>query len=670
MKVRTEIQQWGPHYGLSVSEVSAAKDSWELAEVNTGKLTTGGMITAGIGTAITGRGADLLCIDDPIKDAEEANSQTTREAHKDWYRSTSFTRLEPNATIALIMTRWHEDDLAGWLIREAKEEGEEWDVLNLPGLAEEKDELGREPGEALWPDRFPVERLQQIKAVSGPYWFACTPADSPVLMGDWKSKPIQDVRPGDEVVGFNPSQKDGESYTRSFLTPSRVKNIFQFEGEVWEYELGSGKKIRCTPDHRWYNRKPARGTHAYTPIIIGRSKLCYVAPPEDEATEHELRLWNWLAGIIDGEGHLTRSTIDISQSRGRNLPIFNRIKSVLDELGIAYNERHTERKQEGWAPRGNLLIRDARTVYRKLLRFTSAAKAEQIAELLFNYGRQFIRLRDPVIAGRRLGEMPVYALQTETGNYVVWGYASSNSQYQQRPAPLEGGLFKRSLFRYFEVDPEKGIYKLREENKTRLVPVGSGRRIMTVDLATSEKESADYTVCALGVITPDNDLLIEEVFREKVPGHELVTTIEAKYRAWRPDALSVESRGFQLSVVQMLARKGLPVRKLEAKGDKLARALPLAARFESGNVWFRQGASFLHFTEPELLGFPNALHDDVVDALAYLGLDQVYFGGSDWHRAYGIIRCVKCEHAFVGTPPGGEPQNCPRCGTPPLSLVS
>lgn len=130
----------------------------------------GGMVTAGVGGPITGRGADLLLIDDPVKSAEEAASPTYRERSWEWYNATAMTRLEPGGSVVLIQTRWHHDDLAGRILAEG---AEGWHVVNLPALAEEAgDVLGRQPGEALWPARYPAEVLRGIEKARGSYWWS------------------------------------------------------------------------------------------------------------------------------------------------------------------------------------------------------------------------------------------------------------------------------------------------------------------------------------------------------------------------------------------------------------------------------------------------------------------------------------------------------------------
>jgi len=98
----------------------------------------GGLRAVGVGGGVTGFGAQLIVIDDPVKSRAQAESLTFRNKVWDWFNDDLYTRLEPNGSIILIQTRWHEDDLAGRLLREAEEEeGEKWEVIDLPALAEE-----------------------------------------------------------------------------------------------------------------------------------------------------------------------------------------------------------------------------------------------------------------------------------------------------------------------------------------------------------------------------------------------------------------------------------------------------------------------------------------------------------------------------------------------------
>lgn len=146
--------------GVRVSDESAAAGRWHT---NKGGI----YVAVGVGGPITGRGAHVALIDDPVKNRQDAESETIRESVWKWYTSTLRTRLMPGGAIVLVMTRWHEDDLAGRLIKAMAEGGEQWEVLRLPAVAEADDPLGRAPGEALWPEWYPLVELENIKSAIG-----------------------------------------------------------------------------------------------------------------------------------------------------------------------------------------------------------------------------------------------------------------------------------------------------------------------------------------------------------------------------------------------------------------------------------------------------------------------------------------------------------------------
>ncbi|MGH7155043.1 MAG: phage terminase large subunit [Acetobacteraceae bacterium] len=113
---------------------------------------------------ITGRRADLAILDDPIKSQFEIDSARSREFLWSWYRSDLTTRLKPRGRVVIVMTRWHEDDLAGRLLTHG---ASEWRLLRLPALAEAGDPLLRVPGEPLWPDWEDAVALQRKRTAVG-----------------------------------------------------------------------------------------------------------------------------------------------------------------------------------------------------------------------------------------------------------------------------------------------------------------------------------------------------------------------------------------------------------------------------------------------------------------------------------------------------------------------
>jgi predicted phage terminase large subunit-like protein len=153
----------------------------------------GGLWASGVGGPATGKGFSTGVIDDPLKDAEEALSELIRKTRKEWYQSTFYTRRAPGASIVIAQTRWHSDDLSGWLLTEEEFAPEGWHILNFPAIAEEHPQVfpvtctvepdWREPGEALTPSRFPIEELEKTKAVVGQYFWNAQYQQRPIAAG-------------------------------------------------------------------------------------------------------------------------------------------------------------------------------------------------------------------------------------------------------------------------------------------------------------------------------------------------------------------------------------------------------------------------------------------------------------------------------------------------------
>jgi len=217
---------------LALSPERAAAADWQTTA-------GGGVRAVGVGTGVAGRGAGLIVIDDPVPGHEEAQSERQRERVWEWYRNDLFTRGEPGCPVLLIQTRWHEEDLAGRLLR--SEDGPDWEVLRLPALAETQEErdawaarhgrpagapepLGREPGEALWPERFGREALAERERVLGPAGFAALFQQSPYPPGgtlfrrEW-FRVLPTAPPGRSVRFWDCASKAGprNSYTAGAL---------------------------------------------------------------------------------------------------------------------------------------------------------------------------------------------------------------------------------------------------------------------------------------------------------------------------------------------------------------------------------------------------------------------------------------------------------------------
>jgi len=175
---RETFKEWGPTlWNVSLNDKSQAKNKWKVANH------LGGMTAVGIGGALTGRGAGLLIIDDPVENAEDGMSPTMQERNWNWWQTVAYTRLSPNASVVILMTRWAQQDLVGKILSNDKESDrpQNWEVLNLPEICEdENDPIGRQIGEVLWPERFPLDWVMDKKANTESFWWQSL----------WQQKPM------------------------------------------------------------------------------------------------------------------------------------------------------------------------------------------------------------------------------------------------------------------------------------------------------------------------------------------------------------------------------------------------------------------------------------------------------------------------------------------------
>jgi predicted phage terminase large subunit-like protein len=212
-KVRNAVAD--PKHTRSFPASILSDDSQSAKRFNT---SAGGVYYAvGAGGAVTGRGADLMVIDDPLKNREEADSRLVRDKLWDWYASTAYTRLMPGGAIVLVQTRWHEDDLAGRILLGH----EHWDVINLPAIAEHGDMLGRNVGQPLWPGQYDLPALENIRATIGEREFVAlyqqrpSPLEGALFRRDWIGRQVA-PRSGTRIamgVDLALSTKDGADYT-------------------------------------------------------------------------------------------------------------------------------------------------------------------------------------------------------------------------------------------------------------------------------------------------------------------------------------------------------------------------------------------------------------------------------------------------------------------------
>lgn len=309
-KARDIVERYGPTFGVGVRGDSHAANRWDI------DLRDGGMATAGVRGPITGKGAHVFLIDDPIKDEEEAQSATVQEKTWDWWTGTAYDRLEPNGAFVLVMTRWNVRDLVGRILEESKEK---WEVLRLPAIAEVDDPIGREVGEALCPQRYPLEALDTIRGGMGSHWWAAKYQQAPYSRGGGYLQ-----RHWFEIVDE---------------TPSNMAKVRYWDLAATEAKPGKGSD----PDYT-------------AGMLMGRTR-------ENDYYGLDMRR---LRGTPQTVERLIRQTAELD---GRSVPIW--IEQEPGSAGVSLIDHYQRMVLPGWSVRGN------RETGSKVMRVDPAASAAE-----------------------------------------------------------------------------------------------------------------------------------------------------------------------------------------------------------------------------------------------------------------------------------------------------
>lgn len=330
---------------VMLSDESRSMAGWELAEPH-----RGGVVAAGIGGGITGKGAHLLVVDDPFKNREEAESEAYRKRVMTWYQSSAYTRLEKGGAVVITHTRWHPDDLVGQLLQAMASDplADQWTVLYLPAIAlEEKeypksdeelkemmlrgkwlpreDALGRKAGEALWEEKFSKDALERIRVNIGDYDFDALYQQLPdsesggffsegdFVIVDEAPKGLQWYRYCDLALGRTARSdrnssgataldKDGNLYVRDML---HVRELDEFlaqvkswmvsdleRGTIWGIEDVAMQAVVM----REFMRDPKLAAVAVRPVTPNGSKMDRARPVQTRGRQGKVYLvrgtWN------------------------------------------------------------------------------------------------------------------------------------------------------------------------------------------------------------------------------------------------------------------------------------------------------------------------------------------------------------------------------------------
>ena len=200
-----------------------------------------------------------------------------------------------------------------------------------------------------------------------------------------------------------------------------------------------------------------------------------------------------------------------------------------------------------------------------------------------------------------------------------------SQEYEAQFVEATGGLIKPEYFKFYddeivrELDATGNFIDRRVlKYDKRSTYEDDTYKITNVYLAVSTKDTADYTVICTATITKDADIFVEDIIRDRIEAPNLIPILQSVYNKYQPSFIGIEKTGYQLAMVQLARREGLPVKELRADRDKVARAYPLSAKMEAGKIYFPRQKVWYANLERELLQFPASEHDDQVDALAYI----------------------------------------------------
>jgi predicted phage terminase large subunit-like protein len=390
-------------FGFGIGRDSHAKDEWETEA-------GGEYVATSVDGAVTGRRADVILIDDPVKGRKEADSLTKRDATWQWYLSDVRSRLKPGGAIVLIMTRWHEDDLAGRIFpaeyrgqsgKVRARDGEEWEVICIRAEAEDDDPLGRKAGEWLWPEWFVPGMLAHEKIVQGPRnwnalyqqrpspeegnyfkkgwirWYERAPARETLKIygasdyavtsngGDYTVHLIVGVDPNDDIYVLDlwRGQTSSDVWVEQFIRLCKKWKPLQWAEESGQIEKGVGpfleKRLLEEKCYVWRDAHPSVADKAVrAQSIRGRMAMGKVYFPKNAAIEAAPWCPGFVAELMAFDTGVNDDQVDAFGLIGRLLakmvkgrkPVDDDVKGVRDmtmeQAWKKLGKRAAQRKRE------------------------------------------------------------------------------------------------------------------------------------------------------------------------------------------------------------------------------------------------------------------------------------------------------------------------------------
>lgn len=576
----------------------------------------------GVGGALQSRHYDRM-IEDDLVGREALKSEIVMNDTIEYHKLLEGAFDGPDRTELVVGNRWSPWDLNGW-IRENEPEF----------LVESHSALGgccdlHPPGRPIFPEEFTIERLERIRRRQGPYLF-CLPDEAPILMSDWTEKPIVDVQIGDEIVGFS---LDG--YNR--LVKSKVLAKCEQTLPIVRVTLDSGRQLLCTENHKWlignsgYRKKIK---HPYLPARLGKKMVSVLNVSSPQSVEEQRDL-DWLGGLIDGEGSANGATF-ISQSPEVNPEVCVEMQQACARLGFILKGTH---------PHNSWYIQGGRNTKVRLIRYARMAKKQRFIDYMWKRPARIAEDEgeQKVVKIEPAGIARVWGMETTSGNYVAYGFASANShQYLNQELMPEEIVFKPEWLRFYaptkaptQIQGAPIKHWLRHEPHTNetgaVVPKDLNPRTLTramiVDPNHAEELGrARHSIVVVGLDNESDKVYLLDLWAQSRSFDELMGNIWRMCDLWGLTEFWLETVAFQrflkyhVEYRNKVETRKLKVRDLKtqrSKNSKWDRIDSLAPLFEQGKFYARHDQSA--FLDEYYRYSHSTKHTvDILDCLGYM----------------------------------------------------
>jgi hypothetical protein len=603
------------HAAFNLPSNKEAYDSWTKKSVRLGHVRFN---VSSFEEQQASRHAKIIINDDLVNEKNYWTEASREEIKRKWRYQKSVSSQIKLTELSLeydVGTPYHYQDLM-WELMTKNKTYEKFIVACVSGWPEiSVSDIINRTRPLSNPELMTYEKLMEKLEEQQTEIFTCTPKETPVLMADWSLKPISEITSGEYVLGI---KRGAGPKIKSTLVPSKVLNTFKRKDQVFDLLITNGDTIKCTKDHRWFTGRPegsgnkysgkrgGSGHKCYLPAKVG-SKLSCLLRIEKETDPQKLYAWNYLGGIIDGEGACKYSGIFVHQSPRANPEVYKKIKETLDYLGIKYSSNFRPRYSLHTLPGGNEIktneidyfyLLGGKQLWFDVIRYSSLAKKQQLVNKMYRHNYlSTTRPRVFSIIPEKVRD--VYALETETGNYVAWGYVSGNSQYCLKPLNEMSALCQKSWIKYWERLP------------------ATSWRTLVFDPGGSEPGISDPTGVTVVDCDPAGNLYVvcaEEIWIQPT---NLVETILDYIKRYKPDDTRIERDLYTKTCAEVFQHE-FPKYNI-VYVDHHHRPKP--DRIWQLRQWFMRGRVYIHpnqkILEDQLLQYPQITHDDVLDSLAY-----------------------------------------------------